>query len=1092
MTDSTSNLTEYHVPSTQIEDTQQKDQDNDIKSDQQQANTNGSEAETSILEELSIDDTLPLIDRVIKYCTSSIALQRLVHVKMLGDAALYGGYERTRDDIIPELSTIANDNEWVVRQHLGEQLAMIAKVCIEHGGDVGYHTNIESILPLVKTLLVDHQEEVRLATGVSLVSIAEMMSPVDRGAHILTMVLHLAHNDEAEQLRITAAQLLNSLVVVLGHDLCKQFITPEMVALAEDPVFRVRKAAAFNMDKICLVAGEQDVTERLLPAYIRLTKDDIYRVRKACAESLVDLSKAINSDLRSHIIAEMFLRLSADTNKFVRNTILQQLGPFIATLSSNEIGHDLLELYISMATYTSGDITVDNNIRFWCAYNLPAVVLTLGPQRWEDIRHCFNVLFKDKSIEVRRTLACSLHEIAKIVSQINKAGKKKKSIEHENNDEDIEVDVDYMKEDILPKFEFFLVDNTEIRSGVLRHLAEFLFCLEFETRQKYIYILQEMVGIVSTTHVENFELLVEDKDDSVKYGSIQNNSNSENSEFNDIGESGIQNDNKDNDKVDGEITTKGTTTKKETNIGGGGEGGQQMKKLSSPDLSPQLGRNSFGTFALSQGGESDTFINNKDTSKYLNNVDENDWRAREQLAEQLTSLVTLFRKEYCMNIIAPIIFELLQDNTHIVRKASFPALVSLMEVMGSDNVENDSKIEDEYKNDDKPQIQEEKKATLAEEDTTGLKTNVQDDEVKNENFRIDEENRTNVNAYQDFIIKQFVTLAQHDSFYRRQDFINVSFLLAGSSKFGTTKFIEKILPYLLPLSIDPVSNTRIVLSRNLVEKCPDWLFQSSTFRRQLLKPLVEEGNDAIEIRENILLLKHKYPHFLEPLLIGHEETLSHQEEVDISDKESVDESLFTKTNRDSNGDERGNDNYDSDMEYYPRAGRRLSEGSHSHHEIEVDVLPEEIADQETALRINSPFSYTQDEEFMDMDAVLEEKLRLSLDKEHIQNLVEQGEGEGPPNVDVVVEREESLQDVEEREAKLKEIEEKLTHSHDDIDEGEQNVSSTQGEKEAKSKSVKVNTLPRLEELPGEDQISKLSNITSGLQQVRLGVVEEDL
>jgi hypothetical protein len=43
-------------------------------------------------EDLTIDDDLPLLDRVVRYCRSGIALQRLVHVKMLAETASSVGY----------------------------------------------------------------------------------------------------------------------------------------------------------------------------------------------------------------------------------------------------------------------------------------------------------------------------------------------------------------------------------------------------------------------------------------------------------------------------------------------------------------------------------------------------------------------------------------------------------------------------------------------------------------------------------------------------------------------------------------------------------------------------------------------------------------------------------------------------------------------------------------------------------------------------------------------------------------------------------------------------------------------------------------
>jgi serine/threonine-protein phosphatase 4 regulatory subunit 1 len=97
-----------------------------------------------------------------------------------------------------------------------------------------------------------------------------------------------------------------------------QFVTPEIISLSEDPVFRVRKATALNIDNVCRTAGPLDTMERLLPAYLRLTKvwkrfltvirsdahlqmlpqDDIWGVRKACAESLCAISNAVDESVR--------------------------------------------------------------------------------------------------------------------------------------------------------------------------------------------------------------------------------------------------------------------------------------------------------------------------------------------------------------------------------------------------------------------------------------------------------------------------------------------------------------------------------------------------------------------------------------------------------------------------------------------------------------------------------------------------------------------------------------------------------------------------------------------------------------------------
>ena len=159
----------------------------------------------------------------------------------------------------------------------------------KRGGPPGYATLLEAILPSAAALLRDGAAEVRLAASETLVCVAALVRAEDLGTHVLTIVLGMAHDEEAEELRMAAAALLNALAETLGPELCHQFVTPEIICLAEDPVFRVRKAAALNLDAIFRTAGPVMAMRRLLPAFLRLCADAIWGVRKACAESLVSV-----------------------------------------------------------------------------------------------------------------------------------------------------------------------------------------------------------------------------------------------------------------------------------------------------------------------------------------------------------------------------------------------------------------------------------------------------------------------------------------------------------------------------------------------------------------------------------------------------------------------------------------------------------------------------------------------------------------------------------------------------------------------------------------------------------------------------------
>jgi serine/threonine-protein phosphatase 4 regulatory subunit 1 len=102
---------------------------------------------------------------------------------------------------------------------------------------------------------------------------------------LLTSILCLCHDNSDEELRMTGCVLLSSLTLTFGLNLATQFVTPELISLAEDPVFRVRKSAALNLKLVMAETTHQDAINRLQPAYCRLGRDDMHRVRKMCAEA---------------------------------------------------------------------------------------------------------------------------------------------------------------------------------------------------------------------------------------------------------------------------------------------------------------------------------------------------------------------------------------------------------------------------------------------------------------------------------------------------------------------------------------------------------------------------------------------------------------------------------------------------------------------------------------------------------------------------------------------------------------------------------------------------------------------------------------
>lgn len=103
-------------------------------------------------------------------------------------------------------------------------------------GNAGYSAIVERLVPHLAKLVSDQQPEVRLAAGEALVDVARHIRTEDMGPRVLTFVLELAHHDEQEDLRMTAAVLLNELAKALGEELCIQVRGCVSCAVAADSI----------------------------------------------------------------------------------------------------------------------------------------------------------------------------------------------------------------------------------------------------------------------------------------------------------------------------------------------------------------------------------------------------------------------------------------------------------------------------------------------------------------------------------------------------------------------------------------------------------------------------------------------------------------------------------------------------------------------------------------------------------------------------------------------------------------------------------------------------------------------------------------
>mmetsp|Transcript_47858 Transcript_47858/g.86330 ORF Transcript_47858/g.86330 Transcript_47858/m.86330 type:complete len:899 (-) Transcript_47858:43-2739(-) len=412
-------------------------------------------------ESVEIGETLSALERARHFGTSKLSLQRLVFVNELVDTAHDIGFDATVSQLLPLVQRLASDPEVLVRQSLVAHFGDLAGFLIQSDPENGYQKVVDDLLPTVALLLSEKAADVRQGAADALATLASHLRPgeiTESGqrrksglTEVLMTVIELAHSNDDEDARSAAVQLLNSLAEALGQDLCQSFVGIELVALCEDPSFRVRKATASNFAEVARVMGEATALKRLVPAFSKLVHDAHWGVRKAAAESLVPLAMTLSPEKRKECLTSMVNDLLVDSSRWVRMSGLQQLGYFIASLEvADAVPEGMLLQYVEVVQQSKANPDAAD-ISYHCAYTFAAVTKAMGKASWPSLKAPFVSLCTDVQAKTRKAMAASVHIVAQAVGP------------------------ELTEAEVLPQFEALLQDTqVEVRQAALKNVAGIL------------------------------------------------------------------------------------------------------------------------------------------------------------------------------------------------------------------------------------------------------------------------------------------------------------------------------------------------------------------------------------------------------------------------------------------------------------------------------------------------------------------------------------------------------------------------------------------------------------------------------------------
>ncbi|KAL7423656.1 hypothetical protein Q5752_001237 [Cryptotrichosporon argae] len=173
-----------------------------------------------------------------------------------------------------------------------------------------------------------------------------------------------------------------------------------------------RAEAALAMSLIAKKAPVEHV-DRMIPLFEAFASDDTDHVRQSACLALPSLARRIAShDERRNFVVSAVQTLAASADD-VKSALLEMLGEVIHAFVDDPRGPPIETLSVYLDDRPAGPPDSDWDVI--ASFNFPGVCLTLGPDRWHELRPLFNRLLERAGARVLNTVSAFIHELARIL-----------------------------------------------------------------------------------------------------------------------------------------------------------------------------------------------------------------------------------------------------------------------------------------------------------------------------------------------------------------------------------------------------------------------------------------------------------------------------------------------------------------------------------------------------------------------------------------------------------------------------------------------------------------------------------------------------
>ena len=350
----------------------------------------------------------------------------------------------------------------------------------------------------------DEESAVGRMASVSLLAAlaADELIPQDTLLHRFAPEVLKLINDGAFYVRKEVASSLGPLSRNMTLEAVQQTVLPALNNAIHDRNWHVRQAACFSIPVILGRLDENVRREKTL-TFMRALVNDVSRHLRIAALEIIgeviymfhDTEAGVPEELLRFFLGEPFdgpPQQGDASLTFDRTSDLTGTEALFEEESAMMMDHDS-DLGVPTSARDDQDSLLasfgyggsensmmdaapwDNNFRvnnfdperpLVVAYNLPAVILTLGADQWSRLKLAHAELTRSDKVKARKSLAASLHEVAKIIGP------------------------EATRDDLLPAASRFVTDDdSEVRTAMFDNIDVFLSCLPQGGAEKMLWQL---------------------------------------------------------------------------------------------------------------------------------------------------------------------------------------------------------------------------------------------------------------------------------------------------------------------------------------------------------------------------------------------------------------------------------------------------------------------------------------------------------------------------------------------------------------------------------------------------------------------------